>query len=1012
MAFKSLSFIFFLILNLISFAPASTLYTEDFTGNGDVSLVGWTGVYDDGGSNGGLADTFAWVWNNGICENMIYTNEYTIEISSSASIEFHYDLRKYSAYSSTPETSLAVQVGGNWYVSKTVFTTSSGSFITQSIIYDPAKENWDSLDVVTAGRGATAGANLAGNITGFGLYSDSSNLGSSCTAEYDNFTIIATEPIRTPDFNGSGIVDFQDFLDMAYAWISSEGQAHFNEKCDLDLDMDVNINDLVIFAQNWLAGAVYPYTPQVSSRRKLSFNTGWKFYRGTIPGDAAKDISYNDSAWQSVTVPHAPVITPLRVQWPGPGTEDINWYRKHFTVDSTDSEKKVFLEFEGADQVADLWVNGTYLTTHYGAYLPFTLDITDHISFDGSDNVIAVKVDESEDEDIPAYGLWLSSGGLYRDVWMHITDKLHVTDAVYADMVAGGGVFVTYPAVSAEQATVQIKTHIQNEHPLQKTCTVESFIVDVNDMVVAGAIDTQTIDASGNSTFTQTMTVISPELWHPDHPHLYTLFTHVYDGNEIADTCQTRIGIRKIAFSLAEGFTINGELLKFRGANRVQDYPYLGWAMGNLGQRRDVEKLREAGFNYIRTSHYPPDPSFLDACDEFGVVVMDEIPGFQYVGGDLFKSRSYQNMRDMIRRDRNHPCVIAWELSLNETNFDTTYAQTAMNIGHAEYPGDQCYIAAWMHDSIYDIYIATPTAGARSYSGSTPMIISEHGHWEYGGGSSTSDVHRAEDISADSYPGGEDPMLQQAWNHQESHHLNRGLSNICGDGLWVGIDYGAWPSGVYDFLRLPKFSAYFWQSQRNPDLDLSYLNVDSGPMVFIASHWTASSSTDVKVFSNCQQVKLYINDVLQDTRTADTNYPTANLLHPPFTFEGLTFQSGELKAEGLIDGQIVTSHRVRTPGSPELISVEFDITDVPANGSETIFVYASIHDSNGTIVPDASNEITFSVTDQAFLVTPATITAEAGIAAALIRVTNQPGSITVNATAAGLTSGSASIVSQ
>ena len=617
------------------------------------------------------------------------------------------------------------------------------------------------------------------------------------------------------------------------------------------------------------------------------------------------------------------------------------------------------------------------------------------------------------DDDVPSYGQWLSSGGLYRDVWMHVTDKLHVTDAVYANTVAGGGLFVTYPEVNAAQATVQINTHVLNEEPTAKTCTLESYIVDNNNMVVAEATDTQTIAASGDNTFTQLATVTTPSLWHPDSPNLYTLYTHVYDGAQIVDTYQTRIGIRRISFSLAGGFTINGQPLQLRGTNRVQDYPYLGWAMGNLGQRRDAELLKEVGFDYIRTSHYPQDPSFLDACDELGIVVMDEIPGFQYVGGDLFKSRSYQNMRDMIRRDRNHPCVIAWELSLNETNFDSTYAQTAMDIGHAEHPGDQCYVSAWKHDSIYDIYIATPNVDARTYSGSKPLIVSEHGHWEYGGGSgSTSDVHRATNITADSFSGGEGPMLQQAWNHQESHHLNRGLSNMCADGLWVGIDYGAWPSGVYDFLRLPKFSAYFWQSQRRPDLDLSYLNIDSGPMVFIANHWTASLPTDVKVFSNCEQVKLYVNDVLQDTRNPDTSYPTANLLHPPFTFEGLTFAAGELRAEGLIGGQVVASHIVRTPSTASTISVEFDMTDVPANGSETMFVYAYICDGNGTVVPDASNNVTFSVTGEAALVTPSTISAEAGIAAALIRASDQPGTITVNASGGGLTPGNASIVSQ
>lgn len=331
------------------------------------------------------------------------------------------------------------------------------------------------------------------------------------------------------------------------------------------------------------------------------------------------------------------------------------------------------------------------------------------------------------------------------------------------------------------------------------------------------------------------------------------------------------------------------------------------------------------------------------------------------------------------------------------------FSQTAMNIGHAEYPGDQCYICAWKDDDIYDVYVATPSAGARTYSGDAPLIVSEYGYWEYGGLGSTSDVHRKD---------GEADMLGQAWNHQEGHHLNRGLSNMCGDGLWVAFDYLAYESGAMDKLRLPKFSYYFYQSQRDPNLDLSYLGIDSGPMVFIANYWTPGSPTDVSVFSNCEQVKLYVNDVLQDTRYPDTGQNTANLLHPPFSFSGLTWESGELKAEGLVDGQMVATHIVNTPGSADSLLVEFDITEVPANGSETIFVYASILDSAGMLVPDASNEVTFSVSGQATLASPATVDAEARIATALIRVSDQPGLIIVTATASGLDSDDASITSQ
>ncbi|MGD0551749.1 MAG: glycoside hydrolase family 2 TIM barrel-domain containing protein [Sedimentisphaerales bacterium] len=818
------------------------------------------------------------------------------------------------------------------------------------------------------------------------------------------------------DFNGDGVVNFLDFAQLADAWQTAAGDSGFNQLYDFDHDGIIDLADLKLFTQGWLGSG--SYMPPDTNRIQLSFNAGWKFYKGTISGDSAKDPTYSDSSWTAVSLPHNPPKNgqsgpdAARPPWTSSGYsyEGVSWYRKHFTLDNSYQGRKIFIEFEAASIRADVWVNGTLISTtpHYGGYLPFTVDITDDVNFDGADNVIAVKVDNTDDANTPIGNSdWFNWGGIYRDAWLHITDKMHVTDAVYANTIAGGGIFVTYPSVSESQAQVQVKTHVLNEYATSKNCTVKTYIVDANNTPVAQMADTYSIAAGDNYTFTQLATVTSPHLWHPEHPNLYTVYTEVYDGNGSVDTYQTRIGIRSISFSKAEGFKINGQPFKFRGANRLQDYPYIGYAMGNVGQRRDAEKLKEAGFDFVRTSHYPPDPAFIEACDELGIMIMDEIPGFQYVGGTTFQQRSYQNMRDMIRRDRNHPCVIAWELSLNETGFNQTYATNAVNYGHTEYPGS--YISGWAFSATYDIFIATPSAGARTYSGSKPLIVDEYGQWEYQqAGNLYTNVHRG---YVGDYVYGEAAMLNQAANHQNGHNLNLGMSNMCGDALWVGIDYGPYPQGVLDPFRLPKFSYYFFQSQRDPNVAIA--GIDSGPMIHIANYWTASSPTPVKVYSNCEQVNLYINNVLIATQYPDTDVNSTNLLHPPFTFTGLTFQSGELKAEGLIGGQVVATHTVKTPGTATALSVAFDVNNVPANGSETIAVNASIVDSNGTLVPTASStNVTFSVTGQAALASPAIIRSEAGIATGYIRVTDQPGVITVTATASGLTSDDAAITSE
>ncbi|MDZ7290584.1 MAG: DUF4982 domain-containing protein [candidate division KSB1 bacterium] len=734
------------------------------------------------------------------------------------------------------------------------------------------------------------------------------------------------------------------------------------------------------------------WQPASTPREKINFNVNWLFYRGEIADDAAKNPSFDDKNWQIVHLPHSPKITPLRHPWPLPDNQGINWYRKRFPLPQKYRNRKIFVEFEGADQVAEVWINGAHLVTHTGSYLPFSVDITDYVKFGDQDNVIAVKVSNLANRDIPAYGNWISYGGLYRDVYLHITDRLHITDAVYANKTAGGGLFVTYPLVNDTVAHINIKTHVLNEYQQPQKCKIKTHLLDADHRLVATVATEKLLQAGEDFTFDQLMRLTEFHLWHPNHPYLYTLHSEVYANEKPVDSHQTRIGIRRIQFSHDGGFTINGERLIFMGTNRVQDYPYVAWAFPNSAQRRDALRLKEAGFQYVRSSHNPQDPSFLDACDEFGILVMDGIPGFQFIGGPKFREQSYQNMRELIRRDRNHPSVILWELSLNETNYDSSFARKAMQIGHEEYPGDQCFVAGWKFPEIYDVFLQATQHGARNYAEKTPLVISEYGHWDYGGGNSTSDVERRD---------GEVDMLVQAKNHQESLNLNRGLPFLCGDGLWVGMDFQCYPSGVIDYFRLPKFSYYFYQSQRDPNL--IFRGIDSGPMVYIANYWTENSPRTVTVFSNCERIDLFLNGQLLASQKPDTGKSTENLLHPPFTFSDVPWQPGELRAVGYINGKEVASHVRRTPGEAAAIEMNFDLRgDAIANGEDMFFVYAAVVDKNGTVVHDVKKEISFQVTGSGFLISPEKVETEAGIAAALIRTTTQPGRVVIKAETEGL----------
>jgi len=960
------SVLLLLAICFVGTAAGDELFSEDFSGDGDVSAAGWHGVYNLS-SSGGVVGGFAWVWHSGDCENLIYTDEYTVDMSVWSDVRFLWEQRiNYNG--TTPAVSVAVRVGEDWYVSKQTAVSRSRQFSAETFVYAPGAANWDMMDITTAARGATATADLTGNITAFGLYSDTGPVGGlDCTAEYDNFRVVAS----------------------------------------------------ATSAVSYSAGRI-----------RSSFNSGWKFHRGDTPGDAAAGTAYDDSSWEDVELPHNPPMNPpdpdpARPKWPNYSYEGVSWYRKRFVLDSTYQGGKLFLEFEAVNTVADVWVNGIHLTTHCGGYLPFTVDLTSVAEFGGAENVVAVKADNTDNPNIPVGNAgWLNWGGIYRDVNLLVTDRLHITDPVFADEVAGGGIFVTYPEVDETAATVHVKTHVLNENGSAVSCTVKNSVLDAEGTEVAGdTTSAQSVSGTAAHTFAQTMVIGDPRLWHPDHPHLYTLVTEVFEGDTRVDTDRTRIGIRSIEFSKPAGFKINGKTLRFMGANRMQDFPYVGYAMPNSGQRRDAILLKEAGFQFIRTSQYPHDPAFLDACDELGLIVMAPIPGFQHIGDPGFIDISYQNMRDLIRRDRNRPSVVLWELSLNETWWtDPDYSQDAVNIGHEEYPGDQCYVGGWKDigisdwdlPAIYDIALrnADHDPSAWDYDGPLPLVINEYGHWRYRENppNHTSDAHRADGMP-DGRDGGELAMLSMAWNHQESHNTQRGLPNLCGDALWVGIDYSEYPQGVLDNFRLPKFGYYFYQSQRSPDVILP--DIDSGPMVFIANHWTASSPTDVRVFSNCEQVKLYLNGTLIATRSPDTGPNTADLLHPPFTFTGLTWERGQLKAEGYIAGQLAAVHTVNTPGEPASIVVNIDTTgcDVPVQGRHVLFAYATVVDSAGTPVirgngTDDIYEITFDVSGPGKLRSPAVVPLEAGIATALVDISpTESGFVTVSASHDGIDSG-------
>jgi len=397
----------------------------------------------------------------------------------------------------------------------------------------------------------------------------------------------------------------------------------------------------------------------------INFNNNWQFILSADSSDVFNPGS--NLVWESVRLPHTPVIEPLVVndQWQG-----ICWYRKDFVLPANAVGKRLFLRFEGAMNVADVWVNGVKKTRHLGGYLPFVIDFTDEAVPDALNHVI-VRLDNNDNPITGPKPLkqldFNTYGGLYRDVYLIMENTVFITDPIFENKPGSGGIFVSYPGVSREKAVIRVQTHVKNTGDGDQDIVISHIILKGNDVMLKYESPGRELKSKNDTEFVEDITLPSPDLWSPASPNLYKLVTSVSAGDRLLDTDTTQIGIRRFEIS-KDHFYINGEEMFLRGVNRHQEYPYIGYALSNEAQYRDARKIKEAGFDYVRLSHYPHAPAFMDACDEIGLIVVDAIPGWQFFNeNEAFKTQVIQTCRDMIRRDRNHACVMSWEVSLNES---------------------------------------------------------------------------------------------------------------------------------------------------------------------------------------------------------------------------------------------------------------------------------------------------------------------------------------------------------
>ncbi|WP_282122112.1 glycoside hydrolase family 2 TIM barrel-domain containing protein [Algibacter mikhailovii] len=743
---------------------------------------------------------------------------------------------------------------------------------------------------------------------------------------------------------------------------------------------------------------------EVNGNSKDTFNYDWKFKKiedSSFSEEGFETVLCNDSDWESVSLPHSANIEPLIVnnQWQG-----VCWYRKSFEVPNLVQGKKVFIEFEAAMNHAIIYINGEEVKSHQGGYLPVVIDATMYLN-NGKKNNIAVRLNNTDNPVTGPKPLKILDfnmfGGLYRNAWLTVKDNVYITNPNLVDQVSGGGVFISTPKVSKASSEVQIKTHLVNDSDRNKDIEVIQSVYFDN-RIVAENRTTARINAISDVNLSDQFSIQNGNLWSPKTPHLYTLETKVVEDGKVVDQKSTRFGIRQFNFK-DNALYINGEKTFLRGVNRHQEYPFIGYALSDNAQYRDAKKIKDAGFDYIRLSHYPHSPSFMDACDELGLVVIDAILGWQfYKDNEAFKNYCYQSAKQLIRRDRNHPCVLAWEVSLNETKMPIPFMKELDRIVHAEYPGEHVYSCGWM-DDVYDIYLQ-----ARQHRilhphelKDKPYSVSEYGDWEYYSKNAGLNQDQLPNDLRDEFSSrqargfGEERMLRQALNVQEAHNDNL-TTSAYSDSYWVMYDYNRGyhddieRSGLMDLYRLPKFAYYFYQSQR--DSKFGYLTK-------IASYWNAKSPLDLKVYSNADEVKLYLNDNVIASQLPDSNHNSTKLKQPPFTFKMPSFKPGTLKAVGYVNGNEVSQDIVKTPLEPVKLKLWLDKSgkDLEFGVNDVVFLYVAAVDENGTIHPEFSEDIDLEIKGDVEVINAEYIKAEGGIATALVKVGFKKGDLKIEA---------------
>jgi beta-galactosidase len=763
----------------------------------------------------------------------------------------------------------------------------------------------------------------------------------------------------------------------------------------------------LLTAALFLGTSDLPAADSPRQRERIDFD--WKFTKGNV--DNAQTVRFDDSEWQSVDLPHdwsiyGPFDTKAESGRSGAYLPTgVGWYRKTLTIPAADNGKQISIEFDGVYEYSEVWFNGHSLGLRPYGFISFSYDVTPYVNFSG-ENTIAVKVDNSRQTNCR----WYSGSGIYRDVWLTATDGLHIPQ---------WGTYVTTPKVSADSATVHVAAELRNQRsaaaPFDYVCT----ILDSGGKQVQSSSGSGQIDAGATSEIVTDLTVDHPSLWSVDAPQLYTTRIEVSSGGQVVDRYDTVFGIRSLDYDVNKGFSLNGTHTKFNGVCLHGDGGAVGVAVPMEVWRRRLVALKEMGCNSIRTSHNPPDPDFLDLCDELGFLVMDEaFDEWKAAKGQvkqgyhtLFTEWHDPDVTDFVRRDRNHPSVVLWSAG-NEIPDQTSpqgpaTARELVGLFHQLDPtrpvtagcdnvyaeprsaspefmaaldiAGYNYVDRWRNRSYLYFRLDREAFPERKFIGTEDASMGgPRGNYgnpfvsENAPGAQPPAPAPAAAVSAGPGPGrrrfsaAPRIVVEQLWRVVAENDY------VEGDFMWTGIDYlgeagvGAF-SGVIDSAGFKKDGYYFYQSQWT-----------STPMVHIFPHWNwkghEGEVLPVYCYTNCDSAELFVNgksygvkgyglmlEGMRDRYGTQTNpgrIRTTSDLHLQWD---VAYEPGTLRVVGSKGGQVVATEEVVTTGEPAAIDLALDKAILNADGRDVAHLTVKIIDDQGRMVPTAGNTLQFKV---------------------------------------------------